>query len=64
MNFTAIDTVELTNISYTPLTLFLLAGHANFSEYDATLTFAQTSNNAIATLQNLFGAFSELIKWN
>jgi chromosome partitioning protein len=42
--------------------LHLLAGHANLSEYDAALTFAQTSNNAITTLQNLPGAFSELIK--
>jgi cellulose biosynthesis protein BcsQ len=42
--------------------LFLLAGHANLSEYDAALTFAQTSNNAIATLQNLPGAFHELIR--
>lgn len=42
--------------------LFLLAGHANLSEYDAALTFAQTANNAIATLQNLPGAFSELIR--
>ncbi|MCG3877899.1 ParA family protein [Psychrobacter sp. Ps6] len=42
--------------------LFLLAGHANLSEYDAALTFAQTSNNALATLQNLPGAFSELLK--
>ncbi|MEP3068652.1 MAG: ParA family protein [Parvibaculum sp.] len=42
--------------------LFLLAGHANLSEFDAALTLAQTSNNAIATLQNLPGAFLELIK--
>jgi cellulose biosynthesis protein BcsQ len=42
--------------------LFLLAGHANLSEYDAALTFAQNSNNAIATLQNLPGAFNELIR--
>ena len=42
--------------------LFLLAGHANLSEYDAALTFAQTSNNAIVTLQNLPGAFSALLK--
>ncbi|HAS6378523.1 TPA: ParA family protein [Vibrio vulnificus] len=42
--------------------LFLLAGHANLSEYDAALTFAQTSNNALTTLQNLPGAFSELLK--
>lgn len=42
-------------------TLFLLAGHANLSAYEAALTFAQTSNNAITTLQNLPGAFSELL---
>ncbi len=42
--------------------LYLIAGHANLSEFDAALTFAQTSNNAITTLQNLPGAFSELIK--
>lgn len=42
--------------------LFLLAGHANLSEYDASLTFAQTANNALATLQNLPGAFSTLIE--
>lgn len=42
--------------------LYLLAGHANLSEYDAALSFAQTSNNAITTLQNLPGAFNELIE--
>lgn len=42
--------------------LFLLAGHANLSEYDAALSFAQNANNAIATLQNLPGAFNELIE--
>ncbi|MEO6286837.1 MAG: AAA family ATPase [Dyadobacter sp.] len=42
--------------------IFLLAGHPNLSEYDASLSFAQTSNNAITTLQNLPGAFNELIK--
>ncbi|HEY4286957.1 MAG TPA: ParA family protein [Puia sp.] len=41
--------------------LFLLPGHANLSEYDAALSFAQTSNNAISTLQNLPGAFNYLI---
>jgi cellulose biosynthesis protein BcsQ len=41
--------------------LFLIPGHQNLSEYDAALTFAQTSNNAIATLQNLPGAFSALL---
>lgn len=39
----------------------LLAGHATLSEYDASLTFAQNSN-ALATLQNLPGAFNELIR--
>lgn len=39
----------------------LLAGHATLSEYDAPLTFAQNSN-ALATLQNLPGAFHELIR--
>jgi chromosome partitioning protein len=43
------------------LNLFLLPGHANLSEYDAALSFAQTSNNAISTLQNLPGAFNDLI---
>jgi chromosome partitioning protein len=41
--------------------LFLIPGHQNLSEYDAALTFAQTSNNAISTLQNLPGAFSALL---
>lgn len=41
--------------------LFLLAGHANLSEYDASLSFAQNSNNAITALMNLPGAFNELI---
>jgi chromosome partitioning protein len=41
--------------------VFLLAGHATLSEYDASLTFAQNSN-ALATLQNLPGAFHELIR--
>ncbi|MDF3822929.1 ParA family protein [Leptospira sp. 96542] len=40
--------------------VYLLAGHATLSEYDASLTFAQNSN-ALATLQNLPGAFHELI---
>ncbi|MCM2552617.1 ParA family protein [Burkholderia glumae] len=41
--------------------LHLLAGHATLSEYDASLTFAQNSN-ALATLQNLPGAFHELMR--
>ncbi|WP_031310861.1 ParA family protein [Stutzerimonas stutzeri] len=42
--------------------LHLIPGHANLSEYDASLTFAQNSNNAISTLQNLPGAFNELLR--
>ena len=42
--------------------MYLLAGHADLSEYDAALSFAQMSNNALATLQNLPGAFSELLR--
>ena len=34
----------------------------NLSEYDTALNFAQTSNNAISTLQNLPGAFAELLR--
>jgi cellulose biosynthesis protein BcsQ len=41
--------------------LFLLAGHANLSEYDPALSLAQNSNNAITALENLPGAFNELI---
>jgi len=41
--------------------LHLLAGHANLSEFDAALTFAQASSSALTTLQNLPGAFSELL---
>ncbi|OQW91365.1 MAG: chromosome partitioning protein ParA, partial [Beggiatoa sp. IS2] len=42
--------------------LFLLAGHADLSEYEAALSFAQNSNNAITALENLPGAFNELIE--
>lgn len=42
--------------------LYILPGHADLSEYDAALTFAQTANNALATLQNLPGAFAELLR--
>jgi len=42
--------------------LFLVPGHQNLSEYEAALTFALTSNNAIATLENLPGAFSAFLR--
>ena len=42
--------------------LFLMAGHADLSEYDASLSFAQTSSGTLYTLQNLPGAFNELIR--
>lgn len=41
--------------------LYLLPGHADLSEYETALSFAQTTNNAIAALQNLPGAFNALI---
>ncbi len=50
---------------FTPLrapNLKLLAGHANLSEWEASLTFAQTASAALATLQNLPGAFAELLR--
>lgn len=56
-----IQAVDCVNSVRAP-NLYLLAGHANLSEYDAALTFAQTSNNALATLQNLPGAFAELLR--
>ncbi len=42
--------------------LYLVPGHQNLSEFEAALTFAQTSNNAIATLENLPGAFNAFLK--
>lgn len=42
--------------------LFLIPGHMDLSEYDSSLSLALNSNNAIVTLQNLPGAFYELIK--
>ena len=42
--------------------LFLIAGHADLSEYDASLSFAQTSSGTLYSLQNLPGAFNELIR--
>jgi cellulose biosynthesis protein BcsQ len=40
--------------------LYLLAGHANLSAYDTALSFA--SINAMPTLQNLPGAFAQLMR--
>ena len=42
--------------------LYLIPGHPNLSEYDPSLSLAMNSNNAITTLQNLPGAFDELIR--
>lgn len=42
--------------------LFLLPGHPNLTELEPPLSFAQTSNNAFATMQNLPGAFNTLIQ--
>jgi chromosome partitioning protein len=41
--------------------LVLLPGHPNLSEYDAALSLAQTSSGTLYTLQNLPGAFNELV---
>lgn len=41
--------------------LYLIPGHPNLSEFEASLTFAQNSNNAISTLENLPGAFGALM---
>jgi cellulose biosynthesis protein BcsQ len=42
--------------------LFLIPGHMDLSEYDPSLSLAMNSNNSFSTLQNLPGAFSELIR--
>ncbi len=42
--------------------LFLLPGHPNLTELEPALSFAQTSNNAFATMQNLPGSFHALIE--
>jgi cellulose biosynthesis protein BcsQ len=41
--------------------LFLIPGHMDLSEYDATLSLSLYSNNVISTLQNLPGSFYQLI---
>ena len=42
--------------------LFLLPGHMNLSEYEPTLNLALSNSNAYSTLQNIPGAFYELIR--
>lgn len=41
--------------------LYLLPGHPNLTEIEPQLSFAQNSNNAFSTMQNLPGAFNALI---
>lgn len=41
--------------------LFLLAGHENLSELDASLSLAQNTSDTLTVLQNLPGAFNELL---
>lgn len=41
--------------------LYIIPGHMDLSEYESSLSLAMNSNNAIVTLQNLPGAFYELI---
>lgn len=42
--------------------LFLLPGHPNLTEIEPQLSFAQNSNNAFTTMQNLPGAFNTLVE--
>lgn len=42
--------------------LFLLPGHPNLTELEPSLSFAQNSNNAFSTMQNLPGALNALIE--
>lgn len=42
--------------------LFLIPGHMDLSSYDGSLSLALNSGNAITTLQNLPGAFYELVR--
>lgn len=42
--------------------LYLIPGHMDLSEFESSLSLALNSNNAIVTLQNLPGAFYELIR--
>ena len=42
--------------------LYIIPGHMDLSEYESSLSLAMYSNNAIVTLQNLPGAFYELIR--
>lgn len=57
---TPIQAVDCFNSPKNP-NIFLIPGHQNLHEFEAALTFAQTSNNAISTLENLPGAFSAFI---
>lgn len=41
--------------------LYLLPGHMNLSEYDAQLNFAFTASQTMMSMQNLPGAFNDLI---
>ncbi len=58
MPIKAIDCYKTDNNS----NLFLIPGHMDLSEYDPALSLSLNSNNAISTLQNLPGAFYELIR--
>ena len=42
--------------------LFLLPGHMNLSEYDASLSFAFTSSQTLTSMQSLPGSFNDLIE--
>lgn len=55
-----IEAIDCYNIERNP-NLFLLAGHPNLTELEPQLSFAQTTQNAFTTMQNLPGAFNALI---
>lgn len=49
-------------VHYKNSNLYIIPGHMDLSEFESSLSLAINSNNAIVTLQNLPGAFFELIK--
>ena len=56
----AISAFDCYQVSRNP-NLYLLPGHPNLTEIEPQLSFAQNSNNAFSTMQNLPGAFNALI---
>lgn len=57
----AIESFECFKINRNP-NLYLLPGNPNLTEIEPQLSFAQNSNNAFSTMQNLPGSFNALIE--